>query len=151
VNEREYRRLRQQIEDDYRRKIDALEVVWKLSANTSNGNSAEVPVKRGTIDNLVRNVLGSMTGQFSPRDVMEEMQKIPDFPGGINRSSVSSALKRLADDGVLSVVQIGKGKRASRYQRKGVSLKPSDAIDEPPLSEPEEPGLEPITDDDIPF
>jgi hypothetical protein len=46
---------------------------------------------------------------------MARISEVPDVPAGINRSSVSSALKRLADEGAIDVVEAGRGKRASRY------------------------------------
>lgn len=153
VNEREYRRLRQQIEDDYRRKIDALEIVWKMSADTTNGVSrSDGPIKRGTIDTLVRSVISRMTGTFSPRDVMDEIHRTPDVPVGISRSSVSSALKRLADEDLLYVVEVGKGKRASRYKPNATKLKSQDDVGwgtqgtEPPLARPKD---EPEPDGDV--
>jgi len=161
VNEREYRRLLQQVEDEYRRKKDALEIVWKMTQTTSNGHSVgEARMKRGTIEGLVRDVLAHMRGEFSPREVIERINQMPNVPAELDRSSVSSALKRLADDGVLEVTEVGKGKRASRYRLRVANANATQQEPDPP-PEPENPfeELEPDPeaadweppDDDAPF
>jgi hypothetical protein len=151
VNDREYRRLRQQIEDEYRRKLDALEIVRNLSAgNTISGvSSGEQPIRRGAIDALVRDVVPQISGVFSLNDVMNRIEEAQDAPTGIDRSSVSSALKRLTGE-LLVVVEVGKGKRASRYRLRSAPkvMVPPDEPEPPPVVD--EPPMEPITDDDIP-
>jgi hypothetical protein len=127
MNEREYKRLRQQIQDDCKRKLEALDLVWQMAGPGSRGDEAsEAPIRRGAIDGLVRQVVPLMKDAFTPRHVMERINELPDVPAGINRSSVSSALKRLADEGQIDVVETGRGKRASRYRAKsGVNVRSS--------------------------
>jgi hypothetical protein len=160
VNEREYQRLRRQIEDDAKRKLEALELVWQMMRDPRNGPASDDdvnPVKRGAIDAAVRRVLPHLSDIFDPRDVIEKVEESePELAGLVNRTTVSSALRRLAEEDRLDVVEQGKGKRPTRYRVRGVSLKPSDAVSEPdePMIEPDEPMGEPITeltDDDIPF
>lgn len=164
VNEREYLRLRRQIEDDAKRKLDALDLVWKMMRDPTNGVRSDDdanPVKRGAIDASVREVLPQLNGVFGPREVRACVEKKnPTLAGQVNRSTVSSALRRLAEEGLITVVQHGKGKRPTRYRVKGVSLNPDDAVGEPdveiepePIPEPEplEEPVSELTDDDIPF
>jgi hypothetical protein len=161
VNEREYRRLRQQIEDDAKRKIDALDMVWQMVQGASNGHSArsDAPIKRGTIDNLIRRVIPLIEGTFTPRTVMALLQQQPHTGVDLNRSSVSSALKRLADENVITLVEGGKGKRPSIYETKANDSKPQDAMGDlgvsgPPTESPDDERLfdmpfeEPLRDDD---
>ena len=158
MNEREYLRMRRQIEDDAKKKLEALELVWQMMRDPRNGPASDDdanPVKRGAIDAAVRKVLPHLSGTFQPRDVIEMVeQRQPDLAGLVNRTTVSSALRRLAEEKRLTVVEPGKGKRPTRYEVRGVSLRPSDAVPDEPMIEPDEPMGEPIselTDDDIPF
>ena len=152
VKEREYLRLRRQIEEDYRRKIEALETVWKLSQPSKNSASPESEgaprPSRGTVDALVRGVLPDLGEVFRPRDVMERLHvKHPDSKRFLLRSSVSSTLRRLVGEQKIEVVEQGSGKRPSRYRVLGASLNPRDFADQPPEVELE---AIPVHDDDIP-
>ena len=69
---------------------------------------------------------------FSLNDVREQMRtKDLASATSIKRASLSTALKRLADEGVIQVVEAGSGKRASRYR----VMKQADAASSEPVAE----------------
>lgn len=120
MKDSEYRRLKRQIEAEYHQKLDALEMVWQMS-NTARRNGIEAvsvtPSKKGALLGLIRGVLPEIRGEFTQRTVAEKLREKP--PGTeIKRASLSSTLRRLADDGDIELLELGKGKRPSRYRVK---------------------------------
>jgi hypothetical protein len=124
VTEREYKRLRQKIEDEYRLDLEALDRTWELfrrNASVKAVEPVESPAKRGEVDDLVRRVVPHIFGEFTPREVKAQIMSLPDAPARVDRSSISSALRRLSEgeDKLLEVAHQGKGKRPSRYRKVG--------------------------------
>jgi hypothetical protein len=70
------------------------------------------------VSRAVQNALLKLTGEFGVREV-EKQIKIDDPTSNFKRASISSTLKRMADDEE-EIVRTGegKGKRASKYRRK---------------------------------
>ena len=146
VTEREYRRLLQQIEDDYQRKKAAVELVWQMSAGMTGqpeGSSDEPKdtSRRGSIDSLVRHIVPQQRGVFSLRDVFQQVKEAA--PSKVNRSAVSAVLKRMAEEGEVIVVSVGRGQRGSTYRVKSSPI--TAKVAPPPI-----PGHT-TDDDDVPF
>jgi hypothetical protein len=128
LNRRDYDRLKKQIEDRYRRDIEALERVWEM-ANGGAGAQRESPEGRAAtstqhtrvegLTDAIRKVLATITGTFTIRDIMARVIEIDQAVGEAIQdkpASVSSALKRLESEGEISVVRKGSGKRPSEYR-----------------------------------
>jgi hypothetical protein len=125
MNRKEYERLKADAQNEYRRKLEAIETVWKMT-DGRNGASADVSssesVGKGTLQEAVRNALPHIGGDFTLRHVYNQIvlddpvlaEKIKD-----KMPSVSGALKRMADDKELILVEAGSGKRPSKYRRPG--------------------------------
>ena len=119
MNEREYNRLKSEIEADYRKKLDALDLVWKMSGgvskNGSRGSNAIIP--KGSLLKTVRDILPHLQGEFSLHDVEDRIRNVnPGLAATLKRPSLSSALKRLESDHIISISTRGTGKRASKYR-----------------------------------
>jgi hypothetical protein len=115
----EYERLKKQIEDDYRRKLDALEVVWQLVAPSGkpseNGDRSERTTQFATI---IGDLIDRLPEQFTVKDVEAHLEKTQGSP--VNRSTVSHTLKRMSvDKQRIRVGQVGTGKRATIYEKVG--------------------------------
>jgi hypothetical protein len=128
MNYREYQRLKAEAEAEYRRKIEAIETVWKLSGGASpipstNGSRPnENGITRGSLQEAVRHAYKLLSGEFTHRDVYNQIvASDPIFAAKIKckMPSLSGTLKRLADDKELVLVEAGSGKRASKYRRPG--------------------------------
>jgi len=132
MNEREYERLKKIIQDDYRKKLEALDIVWRVAVGSSppgeklttapNGGSAagdsdEPAESRGVIMAAVEDAIYQIEGAFTVKSVAPLVMEILPGTQSPERSSISHALKRLADDGRLEVVQLGRGKRPTTYRR----------------------------------
>lgn len=119
MNDREYRRLKHQIEAEYQQKIHALEMVWTM-ANRARRNETGVRSDRprkGALLALVRNVLPQMRGEFTQHTVLEKLRE-NNQTMDIKRASMSATLRKLSDDGEIELLELGSGKRPSRYRVK---------------------------------
>jgi hypothetical protein len=112
MRERDYLRLKRQIEADCCQKLEALELVWQVART---GRPAKPP--RTAIQQLVQAFLSAWTGdEFSLDEVFKYIrQTAPNLV--VNRTSISGALRRLAINGELEMVFQGKGNKPSRYRR----------------------------------
>lgn len=125
MKEREYRKLRNEIEAEYHKKIEALDLVWKMSCGETAANGAAGQVfGKGTLLKAVRQALEGLRGDFVLKDVVERIRvNNSSFAATLKRASLSSTLKRLAKSHEIEVVEPGKGKRASTYRKVVVSVK----------------------------
>ena len=119
MNQREYNRMKAEIEADYRHKMEALELVWNMAGGASrNGaEAASTTLGKGTLLKAVRHTLADLSGDFTLHDVMKKISlNNPSLAAKLKQPSLSSALKRLAEDGIITLVSRGRGKRASIYR-----------------------------------
>ena len=126
MHEREYLRMKRQIEADYRKKLDALELVWGMaggSASSSPSTSSD-ELRRGDLREAIRSAVRDLTGEFRPEDVLDAIRADDELLAAlIKPASLSSALKRLAEKGEIELIEAGSGKRPSRYRGKqGVTV-----------------------------
>lgn len=121
MKEREYRRLRSEIEADYRRKLEALELIYAIS-NSGAPQAEKPPESKGALAEAVAKAASQMNGNFNVRNIENAIKVFnPVLAANVKRASISNTLKRMeATD--LEVVERGSGKRATTY-RKRVSAK----------------------------
>jgi hypothetical protein len=116
MREREYLRLKRQIEAEYQQKMEALELVWKMSGKVA-GRPERIP--RVALQQLVRAFLDEAhDGEFTVDEVFKYVRL--QTPGVVlNRASLSGVLQRFVRNGELELVSRGKGSKPSRYRRIG--------------------------------
>jgi hypothetical protein len=116
MREREYLRLKRQIEAEYRQKMEALELVWKMSGKVA-GRPERIP--RVALQQLVRAFLDEAhDDEFTVDEVFKYVRL--QTPGVVlNRASLSGVLQRFVRNGELELVSRGKGSKPSRYRRMG--------------------------------
>jgi hypothetical protein len=114
MHEREYKRLRATIEADYRKKLEALDLIYGMAAR-NGAPSASAPV-RGELAQVVASAIQQVKGDFNVRDI-EQTLKVAEPGLVVKRASLSNTLKRFVGSEI-ELVEKGTGKRASRYRRK---------------------------------
>jgi hypothetical protein len=116
MREREYLRLKRQIEAEYRQKLEALELVWKMSGKV--GGRPE-RLARVALQQFVRAFSAeAYDDEFTVDDVFRYVRQ--QTPGVVlNRASLSGILQRFVRNGELELVSRGKGSKPSRYRRIG--------------------------------
>lgn len=134
MNYREYQRLKAEAEAECRRKVEAIETVWKLingntpanghvPASSQNGSKpADPDVFRGSLQEAVRRAYQSLSGEFTHKEIYKQITvDDPVFAEKIKDKlpSLSNTLKRLSDVKELVLVEVGRGKRPSRFRRPG--------------------------------
>ena len=116
VHEREYKRLRATIEADYRKKIDALDLIYSMSGGGNGTVTAAGNRVKGALAQGVVAAISQTTGDFNVRDLEESLRIM--YPNlVVKRASLSNTLKRL-EGKEIEVVERGAGKRPSKYRRK---------------------------------
>src|SRR5438874_2347807 len=88
----EYKRLREQVETEYRRKLDAIDLVWQMATESSppaampkqprseevNGSKAGVggrDVAKGEIIDAIREILPSLRSEFTFRTISQVLRE----------------------------------------------------------------------------
>ena len=119
MKESDYHRLRRQIEEKYKKDIEALERVWEMA----KGDSA-AKVENPRIEGLteaVKGVIREIDEPFNLRTVIAQLKEHPDRQiaeaAEQRPSSISTVLKRLEANGEIRLREKGSGKRASTYVR----------------------------------
>jgi hypothetical protein len=122
MNEREYLRLKGLAEVEFRRKIEAIETVWRMTGSNTSKNGAKSEggsVAKGSLQKAIRYAIDLLSGEFTVRDIEDKMRASdPAFGAKIKRASLSAALKRIADDDKkIQLTEAGRGKRPSKYKK----------------------------------
>jgi hypothetical protein len=116
MREREYLRLKRQIEAEYRQKMEALELVWKMSGKVA-GRPERIP--RVALQQLVRAFLDEAHDDELTVDEVFKYVRLQTPGVVLNRASLSGVLQRFVRNGELELVSRGKGSKPSRYRRMG--------------------------------
>jgi hypothetical protein len=122
MRESEYSRLKAQIEKEYRQKLDALETVWKMANTNGHKPDAAKRTRRrrnGGLNSAISPLLSELKKQetFSQPQVLKLLQdQRPELAASITPAAVSSALRRMEEDGLIKLVLQGAGQRASTYR-----------------------------------
>lgn len=119
----EYDKLKKRIEAEYREKLNALELVWKMSLAAQNGHGPAASASRSNtktgLAKAMRDAIMEMSGNFTLSSVEEVIRiKQPNF-GQIRRQSMATAIGRMEDAGLVETVTPGKGKTEAVYRLKG--------------------------------
>jgi hypothetical protein len=118
MREPEYKRIKKKIETEYHEKLRALDMVFRMSnASLVKNGGQDARKSKGAVPQAVRNALHKITGEFTASDI-ESQIKTDDPTSIFKRASISSTLKRLAEDEEIICTTEGKGKRPSKYRRK---------------------------------
>ena len=115
LNEKEYSRLKRQVREEFVEKTKALDMVWQM-ARDKEGNGTAKPGRKGEVREVVKRAVATLIEVFTQHDVLAAAQQNDPNIISLNRVSVASALRRLAAEGILEVVEAGKGKRATKYR-----------------------------------
>lgn len=127
MREAEYKRLKGRIEEECRKKLEALELVWRMSNSTSqNGNQqgSMVTFGKGALQLAVRNALQEIKGDFTLHDIEKWIRtNNQSLAATLKRASLSGTLKRLEEKThEVEIVSRGSGKRASTYRKAATRL-----------------------------
>ena len=122
MKEREYLRLKRQIEDDCLQKLDALELVWQM-ASDKGGKEPDSGIKRGDLQSAILRAIATFSHDFTAEQVLAKIRvNDPEIGEKTKASSVSSALKRMTGNEIETVIR-GIGRKPSVYHAKKPELR----------------------------
>lgn len=119
MRESEYLKLKQRIEADCRKKLDALDLVWKMSGG-SNGKpenhapSAMEGRTKGQLVRAVREFIHQASSDFAISDIQAGLRQSHPELGEVRRQSIATALRR--QKGIETVIE-GKGRSEGRFRK----------------------------------
>lgn len=116
MHQREYLRIKKQIEAEYLEKLRALDLVWAL-AGKDGIEKKNGQFRDSTLANAVRLTVERMDKSFTLRDVVGVCQAEVGNGPVVRLASISGILKRMADRGAIKVVELGSGRRPTTYSK----------------------------------
>jgi hypothetical protein len=124
MQEREYLRLKREIQERCRKDLESLERVWQLSMETGGAKlDSSDGIKRGDLQNAIIRAIGQFTGNFTAEDMHQKIKETdPEIGAKAKPTSVSSALMRM-DGNEIEVIERGVGRKRSVYKAKKTELK----------------------------
>jgi len=121
MQEREYLRLKREIEERYREDLASLERVWELSRGPASGGSDGI--KRGDLQNAIIRALGQFASDFTAEQMHAKIKVTdPEIGEKAKPSSVSSSLNRMEGNEIEVVIR-GVGRKPSVYRVKKPELR----------------------------
>lgn len=111
----EYKKLKDMLESDYKKRVEALEMVWHMSQGQAVGQSNTDDKPKISISNAMRKVIDGLSGSFTADDILQGLQD-HSF-GGMQRIQVTNTLHRLMRKKELEVVEKGVGRTGSKYRK----------------------------------
>jgi len=122
MKEREYLRLKRQIEDECRQKLNALDLVWQMASDNGN-KEPDSGIKRGDLQHAILRAIAMFSHDFTAEQVLAKIRaNDPEIGEKAKASSVSSALKRMNGNEIETVIR-GLGRKPSVYHAKKPELK----------------------------
>lgn len=125
MNYDEYKQLKQDIENEYKRNLEALEMVWRRCKNISTSVSEDTTTTDlnshylENVSGAVRIVVEGLSGEFSADDVKRGLKDHGMLEGKeVRRISITNTLHRLFRRGELEVVRKGQGRTPGLYRKK---------------------------------
>lgn len=119
----QYKKLRQDIQDECTKQLEALEMVWKrIQADTQPkpaSSSGDAGHSTPNFSEMIRTVIGSLKEDFGANDIQ---QGLIDHgfatKENVNRLAITTALYRLLKRGEILLVKKGQGSQGSIYRKK---------------------------------
>lgn len=115
MRESEYLRLRQQIEADYRKRLDALDLVWKMAGQGNGHSTLKGTSKSSGVSHAVRGIVDTLQGEFTVSDVEQPLKAQGSQYASVSRKAIATTLGRIQS---VEIISKGKGKIEARYKKR---------------------------------
>lgn len=115
MDEREYKRLKNQIIAEFHEKIRSLETIWKIYSRSQitkkSGHSTH-----GEITKAVRNSINEIPQTFTPREIKAWIDANVVSVRGVKIPTISTILSRLEYEGFIQMIRRGRGRMPTTYR-----------------------------------
>jgi hypothetical protein len=128
MKKRDYLKKRSELVADYRQKIEALEIVWRMfnpdepvpsegTERESEDAAATWPHEVSKRD-AVRQAIAILSGDFGARDVRAALNQInPEWSAGLDDNQLSSLVARLAEKSEIGITKPKVGRAPAIYTK----------------------------------
>lgn len=111
----EYKRLKEEIEAEYQKKKEALEMIWRMSQKHNGGNVSDGERSNISVSDSIRIVIDSLSGDFTADNIQQGLKD--HNVKGANRLLITNTLHRLSRRNEIVVVKKGVGRTPSIYRK----------------------------------
>jgi hypothetical protein len=116
MDERVYEQIKKDLAAEYRKKLEALDIIWASYRDKAKNPTLELDV-RASITDLVRQVLPKLGEEFSIWDIKKAIEKtFPEAKGTFRKNSLSGTLTRMQQRGEIEIVRKGSGTLPTTYR-----------------------------------
>ena len=112
----QYKKLKEEIEAEYQKKKDALEMVWRMCQKQNGSGVSGAEHSASTISDAVRRVIEGLANDFTANDIQQGLKD--HSVKGIQRIAITNTIHRLCRRGELEVVKKGRGRMSGVYRKK---------------------------------
>ena len=114
-----YKKMKDDIEREHQKKLDALELLWEnyRPRNPNGEKKSSRSGEPGKISDAMRTVISGFNSEFTPNDVQEGLKDVLG-DGNFTRLQITNTLHRFYRRGEIEVVQKGRGRASGTYRRK---------------------------------
>ena len=112
----QYKQLKDKIEIDHKKKLEALEMVWRMCQKQNGSSASGVEHSGSTTSDAVRRVIEGLANDFTANDIVQGLKD--HSVKGVQRIAITNTIHRLCRRGELEVVKKGRGRMAGVYRKK---------------------------------
>ena len=112
----QYKKLKEEIETEYQKKKDALEMVWRMCQKQNGASASGTEHSGSSTSDAVRRVIEGLANDFTANDIQQGLKD--HSVKGVQRLAITNTIHRLCRRGELEVVKKGRGRMAGVYRKK---------------------------------
>lgn len=113
----QYKKLKEEIEQDYKKKKEALETLWSMYQKPGGATASELGHSHNggvPISDAIRKVLSGINGDFTVDDIQQGLKD--HGIKGVERLSITNTLHRFWRRKEIALSKKGQGRRPSTYR-----------------------------------
>lgn len=111
----EYKRLKDEIDAEYQKKKEALEMIWRMSQKHNGVNVSDGERSSITLSDAMRKLISNFPGDFTANDIQQGLKD--HNIKGVTRLAITNTLNRLLRRNEIDVIKKGRGRSPGLYRR----------------------------------
>lgn len=112
----QYKKLKEEIEAEHKKKLEALELIWRMCQNQNSSDAKDGADRSISTADAIRKVLEGLSGDFSADDIEQGLKD--HHVKRVKRIAITNTLHRLVRRGELEIVKKGRGRISGVFRKK---------------------------------
>ena len=112
----QYKKLKEEIEAEHKKKLEALEMVWRMCQNQNHTDAKDGSDRSGSTADAIRKVIAGLSNDFSADDVEQGLKD--HHVKRVKRLAITNTLHRLHRRGELEIIRKGQGRMPGIFRPK---------------------------------